>query len=235
MNKVTCCENGVIADAAVYNRLQNAGSASILLLSDTHGAGNAVRWIFSTFSGECEVCLFAGDGAEDIFALVREAVSGVLSIPPVIIMAQGNCDCQRYPPVLPDDETAKAFELPVYQQIIIAHRRILLTHGHLNRVELDGRRLYFMAEQLKCTIAIHGHTHIQAIECFGSTALINPGSPLSPRGKSYGGFGILSINNVKRRGELRLYKLRQEGADSFSAAIHAKYAIPIDSCNNYTE
>ena len=114
MNRFTCCENGVIADEAFCNRLQKADTASILLLSDTHGAVDAVQWILSNFSEECQACLFAGDGAQDIITVVREATTGLITVPPVIIMAQGNCDSQLYPPIFPDSENQKPFGLPVY-------------------------------------------------------------------------------------------------------------------------
>ena len=198
MNRFTRCENGVIADEAFYNRLQYADTASVLLLSDTHGAVDAVRWILSAFSEEFQACLFAGDGAQDIITVVREAASGRITIPPVIIMAQGNCDSQLYPPIFPDGANQKPFGLPVYQQKMIAGQQILLAHGHLHHVELDGRKLSMTAENLGCTIAVYGHTHIQSIEGFGCVTAINPGSPLRPRGKSYGGFAILSINNTKK-------------------------------------
>ena len=113
MNRFTRYENGIIADADFYNRLQYADTASILLLSDTHGAVDAVRWILSTFSEECQACLFAGDGAQDIITVVREAAAGRITIPPVIIMTQGNCDSQLYPPVFPDSKNPKPFGLPV--------------------------------------------------------------------------------------------------------------------------
>ena len=246
MNRFTRCENGIIADAAFYNRLQYADTASVLLLSDTHGAVDAVRWILAAFSEECQACLFAGDGAQDIITVVREAATGKLTIPPVIIMTQGNCDCQLYPPVFPDSENPKPFGLPVYQQKMIAGQQILLAHGHLHHVELDGRKLSMTAENLGCTIAVYGHTHIQSIESFGCVTAINPGSPLRPRGKSYGGFAILSINNTKKTlnrtvteadagiagsdgtlgdkcGELKLYTLTKKNAGVFSAAVHAVY------------
>ena len=252
MNSFTRCENGVIADAAFYNRLQYADTASVLLLSDTHGAVDAVRWILAAFSEECQVCLFAGDGAQDIITVVREAAAGKLTIPPVIIMAQGNCDCQLYSPVFPDSENPKPFGLPVYQQKMIAGQQILLAHGHLHHVELDGRKLSMTAENLGCTIAVYGHTHIQSIEGFGGVTAVNPGSPLRPRGKSYGGFAILSINNtnnntkktpnrtaaetdagiagadgilVDKCGELKLYTLTKKNTGAFSAAVHAVYPI----------
>ena len=248
MNRFTRCENGIIADAAFYNRLQYADTASVLLLSDTHGAVDAVRWILAAFSEECQACLFAGDGAQDIITVVREAATGKLTIPPVIIMTQGNCDCQLYPPVFPDSENPKPFGLPVYQQKMIAGQQILLAHGHLHHVELDGRKLSMTAENLGCTIAVYGHTHIQSIESFGCVTAINPGSPLRPRGKSYGGFAILSINNTKKtlnrtvteadagiadtggavigkRGELKLYALTKKNTGAFSAAVHAVYPI----------
>ena len=248
MNRFTRCENGVIADEAFYNRLQYADTASILLLSDTHGAVDAVQWILSNFSEECQACLFAGDGAQDIITVVREAASGRITIPPVIIMAQGNCDSQLYPPISPDGANQKPFGLPVYQQKMIAGQHILLAHGHLHHVELDGRKLSMTAENLGCTIAVYGHTHIQSIEGFGCVTAINPGSPLRPRGKSYGGFAILSIDNTKKRltrtaaetdagiagadgtlvdkcGELKLYTLTKKNAGVFSAAVHAVYPI----------
>ena len=243
MNRFTCCENGVIADEAFCNRLQKADTASILLLSDTHGAVDAVQWILSNFSEECQACLFAGDGAQDIISVVREATSGLITVPPVIIMAQGNCDSQLYPPIFPDSENPKPFGLPVYQQKTIAGQHILLAHGHLHHVELDGRKLSMTAESLGCTIAVHGHTHIQSIETFGSVTAINPGSPLRPRGKSYGGFALLSLRTGQAGSpedtatgdgsatglfsKVQFYQLIRKTDGAFSASAHAVYPIPI--------
>jgi len=243
MNRFTRCENGIIADAAFYNRLQYADTASVLLLSDAHGAVDAVRWILAAFSEECQACLFAGDGAQDIMTVVREAAAGKLTIPPVIIMTQGNCDCQLYPPVFPDSENPKPFGLPVYQQKMIAGQQILLAHGHLHHVELDGRKLSMTAENLGCTIAVYGHTHIQSIECFGGVTAVNPGSPLRPRGKSYGGFALLSLRTGQAGSpedtatgdssvtglfsKVQFYQLIRESDGAFSASAHAVYPIPI--------
>lgn len=243
MNRFTCCENGVIADGAFCNRLQKADTASILLLSDTHGAVDAVQWILSNFSEECQACLFAGDGAQDIITVVREATTGLITVPPVIIMAQGNCDSQLYPPIFPDSENPKPFGLPVYQQKTIAGQHILLAHGHLHHVELDGRKLSMTAESLGCTIAIHGHTHIQSIECFGGVTAVNPGSPLRPRGKSYGGFALLSLRTGQAGSpedtatgdgsatglfsKVQFYQLIRKTDGAFSASAHAVYPIPI--------
>lgn len=243
MNRFTCCENGVIADGAFCNRLQKADTASILLLSDTHGAVDAVQWILSNFSEECQACLFAGDGAQDIITVVREATTGLITVPPVIIMAQGNCDSQLYPPIFPDSENPKPFGLPVYQQKTIAGQHILLAHGHLHHVELDGRKLSMTAESLGCTIAVYGHTHIQSIECFGGVTAVNPGSPLRPRGKSYGGFALLSLRTGQAGSpedtatgdssvtglfsKVQFYQLIRESDGAFSASAHAVYPIPI--------
>ena len=243
MNRFTRYENGIIADADFYNRLQYADTASILLLSDTHGAVDAVRWILSNFGEECQACLFAGDGAQDIITVVREAAASRITIPPVIIMTQGNCDSQLYPPIFPDSKNPKPFGLPVYQQKTIAGQHILLAHGHLHHVELDGRKLSMTAESLGCTIAIHGHTHIQSIETFGSVTAINPGSPLRPRGKSYGGFALLSLRTGQAGSpedtatgdssvtglfsKVQFYQLIRESDGAFSASAHAVYPIPI--------
>ena len=245
MNRFTRCENGIIADAAFYMQLQYADTASVLLLSDTHGAVDAVRWILSAFSEECQACLFAGDGAQDIITVVREAAAGRITIPPVIIMAQGNCDSQLYPPVFPDSSNQKSFGLPVYQQKMIAGQHILLAHGHLHHVELDGRKLSMTAENLGCTIAVYGHTHIQSIEGFGCVTAINPGSPLRPRGKSYGGFALLSLRTGQAGSpedtatgdssvtglfsKVQFYQLIRGRTGAFSAAVQAVYPIPINN------
>ena len=241
MNKFTRCENGVIADMDAFRRIQTADSAALLLLSDTHGAADAAHWILSAFSGECQACLFAGDGAEDMITIAQEAATGRITIPPILIMAQGNCDSTLYAPVFPTSSTPNPFGVPVYQQKVIAQQRILLTHGNLYHVDIDSRKLCMAAENLDCTIAVHGHTHLQSIECFGSVTAINPGSPLRPRGKSYGGFAILSLQNthntngstaepdasVQSRGTLRFYKLMRDSGGKFSAAVHTEYLIPI--------
>lgn len=247
MSNVTRCANGVIADAAVFNRLQTASSASLLLLSDSHGAVDAVRWIMTAFGSDCDACLFAGDGADDILSLAREAAAGVLAMPPVILMAQGNCDTATYPPVFPGDKSAKPFGLPVYQQKQIAGNQLLLTHGHFYHVELDDRKLCMAAENLGCTIAIHGHTHVQSVERFGSVTAINPGSPLKPRGKSYGGFAILSLHTPEEQpmaadreedqtglscGSVQFYRLMPDGYGSFSAVVHITYPIASLKCSS---
>ena len=167
----------------------------------------------------------------------------LITVPPVIIMAQGNCDSQLYPPIFPDSENPKPFGLPVYQQKTIAGQHILLAHGHLHHVELDGRKLSMTAESLGCTIAVHGHTHIQSIETFGSVTAINPGSPLRPRGKSYGGFALLSLRTGQAGSpedtatgdgsatglfsKVQFYQLIRKTDGAFSASAHAVYPIPI--------
>lgn len=232
MSNVTRCANGVIGDAAAFNRLRTADTASVLLLSDTHGALDAVRWIFSAFGRICDACLFAGDGAVDIFSAVREAAAGVLTVPPVIVMVQGNCDSEKYPAVLsPNGAGESLFGLPSYQRKVMARRCICLAHGHLERGELEGHRLSLIAKKHRCSIAIRGHTHVQAIKQFDSVTVINPGSPVRPRGTSYGGFAVLSLDNTHDRmqndGTVRFYRLIREGYGTFSAAVHSVYSIPL--------
>ena len=209
MNRFTCCENGVIADGAFCNRLQKADTASILLLSDTHGAVDAVQWILSNFSEECQACLFAGDGAQDIITVVREATTGLITVPPVIIMAQGNCDSQLYPPIFPDSENPKPFGLPVYQQKTIAGQHILLAHGHLHHVELDGRKLSMTA---------YGGFAILSID--------NTKKRLT-RTAAESDAGIADTDGavIGKRGELKLYALTKKNTGAFSAAVHAVYPI----------
>ena len=239
MSRFICRAKGVIAETVALNQLPKATSASLLLLSDTHGAVDAVRWIFASFGKTCDACLFAGDGAKDILSLVWEAASGLLTAPPVILMVQGNCDTVEYPFVLPDANSTKPFKLPQHLQKWIAGQQVLLTHGNHYYVEIGDRKLCMVAEHEGCTIAIHGHTHVQSIERFGSVTSINPGSPLRPRGQSFGGFAILSLHAAQAHsagntdeseaanpfGLVKFYQLMQDGSGGFSAAVHATYSL----------
>lgn len=240
MNRFTLHKNGIIADKKAYEQLHTAERASLLLLSDTHGAVDAVRWIFTAVHDTCDACLFSGDGAEDIIGLAEQAASGAdgcPSVPPVLIFAQGNCDCERYRFMKTggEQERTSFFQIPPYQHIEIAHQRILLTHGHLCRVEFDIDRLRRIAESSKCAIAIHGHTHIQAVDFLRSVTVINGGSPMRPRGKSHGGFAVITIDNEAQSGELFFYKLTKTADGSFSASVTATYELPLGGKQEQTE
>lgn len=230
MTKFTLCKNGIIADKTVYDRIVHGDTASVLIFSDTHGTYEAIQWIFDSFANQCEVCLFAGDGSEDIIRIVHEAAMNAAvaehAVPPVLVLAQGNCDRERYSIALSAPEKTELF-IPAYQRIQIARQNILLTHGHLCHVDFDVNRISLIAENSDCSIAVHGHTHIQSIDFTRRTVIINGGSPLRPRGKSFGGFAVLSIDAPHNTAELAFYKLLQPENGRFSATVHSTYPFKL--------
>lgn len=229
MNKITLCKQGIIGDKAVYKQIAAAECASILMFSDSHGDIEAVRWIFKAFGSQCSVCFFAGDGADDIIKIIQEtaetsAGGGTDVMPPLIILARGNCDREWHPVMLPAVKAAE-ITLPLCQRLEIARQTILLTHGHSFEVEKGLGLLVNAAASSGCTIAVHGHTHVQAVDFIRRITVINGGSPQRPRGKSLGGFSVLSIDNPNNKADLTMYALIRDGAGSFSASAHS--TVPI--------
>ncbi|MDU5452352.1 phosphodiesterase [Pseudescherichia vulneris] len=102
-----------------------------------------------------------------------------------IIAVRGNCDSEV-------DQMLLTFPITApWQQIVLAHCRLFLTHGHL-----------YNAENLPSLAAgdvfISGHTHIPVAEKRGDIIHFNPGSVSIPKGgfaASYGMFddGIFRV------------------------------------------
>lgn len=72
--------------------------------------------------------------------------------------------------------------------------KIFLTHGHLYGVWDNGFRIAKRAEELGCSIALFGHSHVPVDEIYGSVRAFNPGSISRPRVGEYS-VGILEIEN----------------------------------------
>ncbi len=222
MSILTVPSSGIIADAAHYEQLKTAKHASILLLSDTHGGIDAVRWLFLEWDQQVDGCLFAGDGSEDILQVLDtiEKEGNPSSVKPLFVFARGNCDAGQYQLPAHIESRNSVFTVSFYQNIVIAHEHILLTHGHLACVELDRKRLVAAAVQARCGIAVYGHTHIQHFKYKHDAVCINPGSLLRPRGGSPAGFAILNIDTDETGSvvkKLIFYTLFHDGHGKFHA------------------
>ena len=69
----------------------------------------------------------------------------------------------------------------------------ILTHQY--GVRYDRTRLFYRAEELKCTLALYGHTHVSLLEASGALIALNPGSPTSPREGRAPSAALLKIEN----------------------------------------
>lgn len=72
--------------------------------------------------------------------------------------------------------------------------KIFMTHGHLYGVWDNGFRIAKRAEELGCSIALFGHSHVPVLETYGSVRAFNPGSISRPRVGEYS-VGIMEIEN----------------------------------------
>ncbi|MGP1454255.1 MAG: metallophosphoesterase family protein [Treponema sp.] len=221
-------EHALITNPAAYAQLQTADTASIVLLSDTHGNSDAVAWIFSEIVPHIDACLFAGDGAEDIITAVHTLNKDTPNqkLPLTVIIARGNCDYAYCMLSSGEGEKARRFDIPLYQRITIAQQHILLTHGHLCHIDFDKQVLHRTAYESGCAIAVHGHTHMQSLHYEKHTISINPGSPAHPRGGSPAGFAVLALHAAQKTGAVTFYTLHQDKQSRFSAYISAQHTLP---------
>lgn len=88
--------------------------------------------------------------------------------------------------------------------IVIAGKRIFMTHGHKYNVSYGIDRLYYKGLEENADIVLYGHTHIQHIERSSNTLFLNPGSTSRPR-DSKPGCAVVVIDD---RGEIGIEPIR---------------------------
>jgi len=79
-----------------------------------------------------------------------------------IHMVRGNCDI-----------LSRTTEL---EELTIAGKKVVLTHGHRYNVKYSYNALYTMGQCAQADIVCFGHTHIPHYEVMGKMHVINPGS-----------------------------------------------------------
>lgn len=127
---------------------------AIAVMSDSHGDTETVR-LFKDEQSGADFLVHCGDSellAED--ALFEE-----------MIAVKGNCD--------PDG-------LPEYRMLEAGGLRVLVTHGHLDRVKTGLLPLRYRAEEAGADIVLFGHTHLYGAEVHGGILFVNPGSTHRP-------------------------------------------------------
>ena len=75
------------------------------------------------------------------------------------------------------------------------YHRVYLSHGDLLNVRRDNRNLVRMAKQNGCDIAMYGHTHVPEVTEEEGVTVINPGSPVRPRGGSQPSYAVMEIED----------------------------------------
>lgn len=144
----------------------------ILIMSDSHGDTKRFDKVIDAFSPHMIIHL--GDVEKDVNYL--EDVYPQIPLHAVV----GNNDpwCRRCAEKVIEVEGIKIF----------------LTHGHLYGVWDGGCRVAQRAEELGCSVALFGHSHIPVNEVFGTVRAFNPGSISRPRSGGYC-VGVMEIEN----------------------------------------
>lgn len=133
----------------------------ILIISDTHGCiNNIIKNIKDNYNPDSLIHL--GDYVEDGIKLGK-----ALNIPTTIV--RGNGDCYRND--FNDEEVME-----------INGKRLFLTHGHKYRVNFGINNLCYKGQEVGADYVLFGHTHVPIIEKVGNMIIMNPGSPILPRG-----------------------------------------------------
>ncbi|MFA7468043.1 MAG: metallophosphoesterase [Desulfotomaculaceae bacterium] len=150
------------------------------VISDTHGAvKEAARAVQQM--GNIDALIHAGDFYVDALYLKSE-----LKVPVYAVV--GNCD---YPSDGPDELT-----------ITLDGHRVIITHGHLQRVKCGLQRLLYKAREDKVEAVVFGHTHVPLNLKENNILLFNPGSPFNPLPGHIAGYGILEIDKQGIKGRL---------------------------------
>ena len=132
----------------------------ILVVSDTHGRAEPLKTVIHAVK-PFDYLFHAGDveGMED--EIRREA-----SVP--CVFARGNNDYFS--------------NLKLWEVFSAGGYRFLITHGHRMGVHGSAEALRAKAKELRCGVAVFGHTHFPLLdESDPELTLLNPGSLSFPR------------------------------------------------------
>lgn len=183
-----------LGEAECVQSLAVRDSASILVISDSHGNRNAFFNILRHFGGACDALCFCGDGARDVLSVLATfsaAAEKAACLPPVAALVQGNGDAAAYTAQVRDAQTV--VRIPKTQELTAAGKHIFLTHGHLYDVYYGTTDFFHAAKRERADLALFGHTHIPYTAQEDGLLLINPGSCARPRRNSPNSFALVTI------------------------------------------
>lgn len=154
----------------------------VVVVGDTHGRYGRIQKELKSLPG-IDLLLHTGDQCQDGQVLARKLkLKGHAVI--------GNCDRGA------DGVKEMVLELEGH--------RILLIHGHLQKVKHTMNHLYFKAKQSQIDVVLFGHTHVPYLEKVDGIWFMNPGSPTFPR-DARATYGLMELQPGKA--ELRIMKM----------------------------
>lgn len=149
----------------------------ILVLSDTHHYLENSEDLIRLYSGRINTVIHLGDTVNDAKRLK---------------MKYGNIQLYNVAGNNDYDST-----VPYESLITVGGKRLLLTHGHRQRVNYGLLSLGLWAEEKEADAVLFGHIHRPVREYFNNVLICNPGSISLPKSTDYPTFGILDIDFEK--------------------------------------
>lgn len=145
-------------------------NVKILVVSDSHGARQALLRLKEQYEHEVDAMIHCGDS---------ELQSNDQALQNFIYV-KGNCDFDAQF----SNESVRDF----------GGYRFFITHGHLYNVRMTLQNLSYKAEEVGANIVLFGHTHYVGSELGTDHVLyVNPGSILLPRGRKEKTYAILDL------------------------------------------
>lgn len=145
----------------------------VLIVSDTHYRVDAFISELDKHK-DAELIIHLGDMVDDAIYIKNHT-----DIP--VEMVRGNNDYN-------------AIYVPYHNLIRLKGHRILLTHGHLEKVYFGNTHLISKAKECEADIVMYGHTHIFNNEVIDGITIINPGSAGYDRGGEYESYVVMNID-----------------------------------------
>jgi len=200
-----------------FSKLADLKEATILVVSDSHRNPEGFKKILQEFSKYCDALVFCGDGAYDYGQLLDSAMTDKNEstlFPPVTVFVRGNGD----PSYISTDTPPHTLDVPERVILEAAGKKILISHGHLQGVYFGDELLIEEAEENKCSIILHGHTHVaRHTYTEDGKHIICPGSITLPRGGQEKSFCMLNIKG--RYIDAAFKKITATGFESFEPYV----------------
>lgn len=180
MNDLIFVRAGVVGSEAAVRALASAKSASVLVISDSHGMYAVFERILLEYGKTCDALVFCGDGSADVAEYLGRAAAEQAycdALPPVVFCVRGNGDADQYA-VRPYG----LLKVPSKLEFTAAGCGVFVAHGNNYGVDFSIDMLASAAAAAECHAALFGHTHRSCALKRGNMTFVNPGSCAFPRG-----------------------------------------------------
>lgn len=156
-----------------YNK-EGDSQLKALIVSDNHGNLEVLEELVNLYEEEIDLWLHCGDSEFMTSNKIWDYFQTV----------KGNMDID--------------YSLPAYHEELFDNEKILLVHGHQQRVGFTLDYLNELAKEKRADLVFYGHTHIAKVDQIKDKYFINPGSIAQPRGNF-------------RRGSYAIYEKNKDG------------------------